>query len=100
LVYYWPEYRWRANYETDRGTPYSVDGTEIDECPVSYISGWAAEVVSSLELSRQVREATGENPLPPVHLWPVRLIDVARIISIEKIKESNARFEAEQAERS
>ena len=52
-----------------------------------------------LELARQVREATDESPLPPVKQWPVTLIDAARIIAVEDIKEHNARLEAEEDER-
>jgi len=99
LTYYAPEYRWRAMYETERGTPYEVEGTEISECPVSFLSPLSVEVVSSLETARQLREATGENPLPPVRSWPVRLLDAQRLIHIEGIKTHNARIEAEQSER-
>jgi hypothetical protein len=99
VVFYRPEYRWTATYKTRNGTPYEIDGSDIDECPVSYISADSAELAGSLELARQVREATGESPLPPVNRWPARLIDAARLVSIERIKEHNACGEAEAQER-
>jgi hypothetical protein len=99
LVYHKADYRWRAVYETAKGTPYTIDDTEIAECPVSYMSPENAEIVASLELARQVREATDESPLPPVKQWPVTLIDAARIIAVENIKDHNARIEAEEDER-
>lgn len=92
-------YRWSAKYETAKGSVYEVEETDIDECPVSYVSAWAAELAGSLEVMRQVREATGENPLPSVNRWPVRLLDAARLVNIERIKENNARMEMEHEER-
>ena len=98
-MYYKPQYQWSATYETEKGTAYTIEDTEIAECPVSYMSDESVELAASLVLARQVREATGENPLPPVPQWPVRLIDAARLIHIEGIKVHNACFEAEQSER-
>lgn len=63
------------------------------------MTGESTELAASLMLARQVREATGENPLPSVKLWPVRLIDAARLLHVEQIKEHNARIEAEDGER-
>ena len=71
----------------------------IGECPVSFISPDSAELVASIQLVSNVREATGENPLPPVKTWPVTLIDAARIVRTEGIKENNECFKAEQSER-
>lgn len=98
-MYYAPGFRWRAVYQTEKGTGYDIDKTEIDECPVSHISPWAAEVVASLALNTQVRDATGESPLPSVKLWPAKFVDAARICEVERIKEHNARIEAEASER-
>lgn len=78
---------------------YEIEESEIDECPVSYISPWAAELVGSLEVARQVREAIGENPLPPANRWPVRLLDAARLVNVESIKEEGARNLKEFEER-
>ena len=59
----------------------------------------STELAASIEAARQIREATGENPWPPVNTWPVRLLDSTRLISIESIKIHNARAEAEAHER-
>jgi hypothetical protein len=98
-VYHRPDYRWTATYKTAKGTSYEIDETDIAECPVSYITARSSELVGSLEIARQVREATGESPLPPVTEWPVRLIDAARLVNVEGIKEHNACLEVEHHER-
>jgi hypothetical protein len=56
------------------------------------------ELICCLENARQVREATGENPLPPVRKWPVALIDAAKITWQERVREHNARVTAESEE--
>lgn len=71
----------------------------IGECPASFIDPTSAELVASIQLASNVREATGEHPLPPVNMWPVRLIDIARIVHTEGIKQNNSCFKAEQSER-
>jgi len=98
-VYHNPDYRWTATYETAKGSHYEIDGTDIEECPVSYISSLSAELAGSIDIMNQVREATGENPLPPVIEWPVRLLDASRLVNVERIKEHNSRLEAEHEER-
>ena len=98
-MYHRLDYRWTATYKTERGTPYEIDDTDAPECPVSYVSPAVAELAGALEMARRAREATGENPLPPVKRWPVRLLDAARLIHIEGIREHNARIEAEARER-
>lgn len=66
---------------------------------MSYISPLSAELVGSLDLARRVREGCGGSPLPPVDTWPVKLLDAARVMNVESIKEHNARIEAEADER-
>ena len=94
-----PDYLWVANYKTFDDTVFDIEGTEIEECPASSISPWAMDMVHTIESARQEREATGENSLPPVRTWPVRLLDAATLIWRESNRIDIARHEAQKHER-
>lgn len=73
---------------------YTVPDTEISECPVSYISPASRELVQIVFRSQYATAA----PLFGTDLskWPIWAMDVLVTVEQERIKEHNARFDAEQ----
>ncbi len=91
-----PGYRWSATYTTDDGQ-YEVTDTEIDECPVSFITPKASEIVQILNRTRHAKENSGAGLFGhDLSKWPAWAVDAVVVIEQERIKAENARFEAER----
>jgi hypothetical protein len=94
------DYRWDATYLTSEGTPYTVDDTEIDECPVSLITPASVELVQVIDRMHIAKDRTGASPYgTDLSKYPSKLVDSLIAIEIEERKVALARHTAERAER-
>jgi hypothetical protein len=81
---------------TDDGQ-YEVPNTEIPECPVSYVSPKAQELVQIFNRGRHAHENSGVGLFGhDLSKWPAWAVDAVVVIEQERIKAENARFEAEK----
>lgn len=87
---------WHAEYRTGKGEAYSVDGTEVNECPVSLITPRSLELVQIFARARYVADEGGAALFgPDISRWPIWAVDATVVIEQERAKEQAARFEAE-----
>lgn len=100
---------WQATYKTTRlsgdgkrkiPTDYTVSGTSISECPVSYITPESYELVQMYARSKQIGGEQGTSSLfgPNLDDWPCRIADAFCALETEKVKTESARFEAEKGD--
>lgn len=67
----------------------------MNECPVSYISAEAAELVNILNRAEVVKETFGVSFYGgDLNKWPIRLVDAVSVFQDEKGKEHNERMRA------
>ena len=76
---------------------YSVAGTGINECPVSYITPESYELVQIYARSKQIGGEQGIASLcgPNLDNWPCRIADAFCVLETEKVKTESVRMEAE-----
>lgn len=90
---------WFAEYTIESGADsitYVVPGTEILECPVSYITPRSQELVSILGTATHAQRATGASLFgPDLSKWPAKAVDASVCLELERISTDNARREAE-----
>lgn len=71
----------------------------MNECPVSLISPKSAELVQVFTRANHAREGGGAALFgPDLSKWPTWAVDALVVIEQERVKEHNARLEAEYAE--
>jgi hypothetical protein len=79
---------------------FDVPGTEIAECPVSYIGAEARQIVEIFFRGKLIHGNCGAQMFgPDQSQWPVWAADAVAIIEQESIREHNARMEYEQSRR-
>lgn len=79
---------------------FDVPDVGCDECPVSAITPLAFELVSLFSRANYAHESSGAALFgTDLSKWPVWAVDALVVIEQEKVRESNARFEAEQQNR-
>lgn len=92
--------RWMAMYRTSKGTSYDIEDTQIDDCPVSYITPHSLELIQIANRTDLAKEKTGAAAYgPDLSKYPSRMVDVFTILEREGRKVDQARTEAEEFER-
>lgn len=86
---------WTPSYWGARGVPYSVDGVEAAECPVSLISARSVELITIYHRAKRSGVAMFG---PDLSAWPAWAADLFDALDVEQIKLDNAKWEAEHAE--
>ena len=71
-----------------------MEGTEIDECPVSFISPATLSLMGTLDVAELARPSGAALYGPDLSKWPARMVDALVTIEIERTKADNARQEA------
>jgi len=91
---------WDATYTTAEGSPYTIEDTEIHDCPKSFITPEYIELVQIIDRMNIVKDRTGASPYgTDLSKYPSKLVDSLIAIEIEERKVANARHTAERSER-
>ena len=92
--------RWCAVYRTQKGTAYEIPDTQIEECPVSFITPLSIELIQIANRTSLAKEKTGAGMYgPDLSKYPSKFVDVITILEREVRKETNERYEVEASER-
>ena len=83
-------------YESDKGDNFTVPDTEIPECPVSFVTPRSRELVQIFNRAQYSQGAGASMFGPDLSKWPIWAVDAQVVLEQARIREHNARFEAER----
>ena len=68
---------WLASYRKGKDKHVKIDGTQIDECPVSYITAKSAALVALYSRAAVLSETLGQGTAygADISQWPAVLVD-------------------------
>lgn len=90
---------WSPEYRTAKGSFFQINDCSIDECPVSFITPESRFIVDMESSNRHAKEATGAALFgPDSGRWPAIWYDSVVELEIQRVIESNVRFDIEKKE--